>query len=99
MNRPPPTDYIVKVPVIGARKCGTTNLISRVCFDDYLGVPHETIGIDFSVASVVRAGKQIKIQYWDAAIPEKGGNPIRQLCAEGSIAMIFAYSITDALSL
>ena len=95
----PKCDYIVKVPVIGARGCGKTNFISRFCFDDYLGYPKETIGIDFSTTNLVKSGKQIKVQFWDAIIPEKDGDSIRQLCAQGAIAIIFTYSITDSLSL
>ena len=92
-------DYIVKIPVIGARGCGKTNFISRFCYDDYIGYSKETIGIDFSSVNVVRSGKQIKVQFWDVIIPEKDGDSIRQLCAQGAIAIIFVYSITDSLSL
>lgn len=40
MNIPPPEkcDYIVKIATFGGKQSGKTNILSRVCYDDFTGI-------------------------------------------------------------
>lgn len=40
INYPPleKCDYIVKIATFGAKQSGKTNVLSRLCFDDFTGV-------------------------------------------------------------
>jgi GTPase SAR1 family protein len=54
MNIPLPEkcDYIVKIAVFGGKQTGKTNILSRMCYNDFTGSYKETIGIDFFVTTM-----------------------------------------------
>ena len=79
--------------LLGDSGVGKSSILRRYCdgtFDDMLS----TIGIDFKIKTVERAGKKIKLSIWDTAGQERF-RTISQAYCRGSQAIIFVYDVTD----
>lgn len=90
------SDFIVKAVIVGDKKTGKTNLLTRICEDYFSGTYNETIGIDFLSKEVQVSEAKIKIQFWDTETTQKSqSQEIKELLSRGCILMIFLYSIVD----
>lgn len=89
----------MKIVTFGAKQSGKTNILSRLCYDDFTGVYKETVGIDFFIKNFTLAEKKIKLQFWDIEVtPKSEGEKVREMCCRGVIGLIVVYSIVDSSS-
>jgi len=61
----------VQVLLIGDSAVGKSSLVKRYTDDEYDGKFISTIGVDFSVKTIDRNGKRVKLQVWDTAGQER----------------------------
>lgn len=64
-------DFQFKVLLIGDSAVGKSSLVKRYTDDEYDGKFISTIGVDFSVKTIDRNGKRVKLQVWDTAGQER----------------------------
>mmetsp|Transcript_34803 Transcript_34803/g.59809 ORF Transcript_34803/g.59809 Transcript_34803/m.59809 type:complete len:296 (+) Transcript_34803:59-946(+) len=64
-------DVLFKVLLIGDSAVGKSSLVKRYTDDEYDGKFISTIGVDFSVKTIDRNGKRVKLQVWDTAGQER----------------------------
>lgn len=60
-------DLMCKTVVIGDSGVGKTNLLTRLCDNQFKDTYTATIGVDFKIKSFNMKGKKYKMQIWDTA--------------------------------
>jgi Ras-related protein Rab-11A len=65
-------DHVIKVILIGDSGVGKTNIISRLCKDEFLVESKSTVGVEFASKLIELENKKvIKMQLWDTAGQER----------------------------
>lgn len=86
-------DHLYKVLVLGDSGVGKSSLLSRYVNDTFTENMVSTIGVDFSVKSIVYNNKNIKFQLWDTAGQEKF-RILTKSYYRGTHAVIIAFDLT-----
>ena len=60
-------DYMAKVLIIGDSGVGKTNVLMRLCDNNFMASHLMTIGIDFKIKMIQVGNKKLRIQIWDTA--------------------------------
>ncbi|XP_069484918.1 ras-related protein Rab-19 [Ambystoma mexicanum] len=92
-----PFDFLFKIILIGDSNVGKTCVVQRFKSGLYSEKQHNTIGVDFTVRSMVIEGKRVKIQVWDTAGQERF-RTITQSYYRSAHGAIIAYDITGPKS-
>lgn len=87
-------DFIFKIVLIGDATSGKTSLMRRYVDDTFNHATLTTIGVDFTVKTLVVNGSTVKLQIWDTAGQERFA-PIGSMYYHGAKAVIFTYDITQ----
>jgi len=87
-------DFIFKIVLIGDATSGKTSLMRRYVDDTFNHETMTTIGVDFTVKTLVVNGSTVKLQIWDTAGQERFA-PIGSMYYHGAKAVIFTYDITQ----
>jgi len=87
-------DFIFKIVLIGDATSGKTSLMRRYVDDTFNHETMTTIGVDFTVKTLVVNGSTVKLQIWDTAGQERFA-PIGSMYYNGAKAVIFTYDITQ----
>jgi len=87
-------DFIFKIVLIGDATSGKTSLMRRYVDDTFNQETMTTIGVDFTVKTLVVNGSTVKLQIWDTAGQERFA-PIGSMYYHGAKAVIFTYDITQ----
>lgn len=90
--------HTVKLIIIGESGVGKTNILLRLCDDDYKQNYVATIGVDFKLKLFDIDGKKIKMQIWDTAGQERF-RTINQTYYKNASGIILVYAINDYSSL
>ena len=65
-------DHVIKVILIGDSSVGKTNILSRLCKDEFLVESKSTVGVEFASKLIELNNKKlIKMQLWDTAGQER----------------------------
>ncbi|XP_019370950.1 PREDICTED: ras-related protein Rab-19 [Gavialis gangeticus] len=86
-------DYLFKIILLGDSDVGKTCVVHRFHSGHFRERHHNTIGVDFSVRSLLLDGKKVKIQVWDTAGQERF-RTITQSYYRSAHGAILAYDIT-----
>ncbi|XP_071810054.1 ras-related protein Rab-43-like [Asterias amurensis] len=86
-------DYLFKIVLIGDAGVGKTCVVQRFKSGTFLEKQHSTIGVDFTMKSLIVDGKKIKLQVWDTAGQERF-RTITQSYYRSANGVIIAYDIT-----
>jgi Ras-related protein Rab-11A len=71
-NKKEDFDHVIKVILIGDSGVGKTNIISRLCKDEFLVESKSTVGVEFASKLIELENKKvIKMQIWDTAGQER----------------------------
>ena len=88
------SDFLFKIVVIGDSDVGKTNIVDRYCNDRFSEDTKNTIGVDFTIHTVIINGEKIKVQFWDTA----GQEQFRSMSSayyKNAHGAIIVYDITD----
>ena len=88
------SDFLFKIVVIGDSDVGKTNIVDRYCNDRFSEDTKNTIGVDFTLHTVIINGEKIKVQFWDTA----GQEQFRSMSSayyKNAHGAIIVYDITD----
>ena len=80
--------------MIGDSDVGKTNIVDRYCNDRFSEDTKNTIGVDFTIHTVIINGEKIKVQFWDTA----GQEQFRSMSSayyKNAHGAIIVYDITD----
>jgi len=91
-------DVLFKVLLIGESAVGKSSLVKRYTDDEYDGKFISTIGVDFSVKTIDRNGKRVKLQVWDTAGQERFRS-ITTSYYRNADGIILTHDLTDPNSL
>ena len=61
-------DYLFKIVLIGDAGVGKTCVVQRFKSGTFLEKQHSTIGVDFTMKSLIVDGKKVKVGLFDAMI-------------------------------
>jgi Ras-related protein Rab-11A len=64
-------DYVCKIVLIGESAVGKTNLLLRLCKDEFKPDSTATVGVEFAKKIFTIDDKKIKVQIWDTAGQER----------------------------
>lgn len=92
-----PTDYTIKIMLLGETEIGKTCLIQRYVSNSFGMNYITTIGIDFQLKYVEINGKNIKLQIWDTA-GQECFKSITKNYFRTSHGFILAYDISNRKS-
>ncbi|KAF2355690.1 Small GTP-binding protein domain [Trinorchestia longiramus] len=90
-------DMLFKVVVIGDCGVGKTCVVQRFKAGTYVERHGNTIGVDFSMKTVIVDGKKIKLQIWDTAGQERF-RTITQSYYRSANGVVMVYDITKRSS-
>jgi small GTP-binding protein len=86
-------DFLYKILLIGDSSVGKTSVLLRYIDGNFDPESRSTIGVDFKVATLDVAGKNVKLQLWDTA----GQETFRTIVSSyyrGAHGVIFVYDVT-----
>ncbi|KAK5928380.1 hypothetical protein CgunFtcFv8_013447 [Champsocephalus gunnari] len=94
---PSPPDRLFKIVLVGNSSVGKTSLLRRFCDDSFHPGTSATVGIDYSVKTIIVDNSQVALQLWDTAGQERYRSITKQLFrkADGVVVM---YDITAVQS-
>ncbi|XP_075715957.1 EF-hand calcium-binding domain-containing protein 4B [Rhinoderma darwinii] len=89
-----PPDRLFKIVMVGNSSVGKTSFLRRFCEDSFYPGTSATVGIDYSVKTVMVENCQVALQLWDTAGQERYRSITKQFFrkADGVIVM---YDITS----
>ncbi|KDR21424.1 ras-related protein Rab-43 [Zootermopsis nevadensis] len=90
-------DYLFKIVLIGDCGAGKTCVVQRFKSGTYVERHFNTIGVDFSMKTVIVDGKRVKLQIWDTAGQERF-RTITQSYYRSAHGVILVYDITKRSS-
>lgn len=90
-------DYLFKAVLVGEAETGKTCLMKRFTDDLFAESYLSTIGVDFSIKSLIMDDKVVKAQIWDTAGQERF-RTITTSYYRGSHGALVVFSITDRAS-
>ncbi|KAK8374984.1 hypothetical protein O3P69_010971 [Scylla paramamosain] len=90
-------DYLFKVVVIGDCGVGKTCVVQRFKSGNYVERHGNTIGVDFSMKSLIVDRKKVKLQIWDTAGQERF-RTITQSYYRSANGVVIVYDITKRSS-
>lgn len=91
-------DFIFKLVLVGDSSSGKTSLMRRYVDNVFEEQTLTTIGVDFTVKTIVINGSTVKLQIWDTAGQERFA-PLGGMYYNGAQAAIFTYDITNKKTL
>ncbi|XP_013407044.2 ras-related protein Rab-43-like [Lingula anatina] len=86
-------DYLFKIVLIGDAGVGKTCVVQRFKSGTYTEKHGSTIGVDFTMKTLMLDGKKIKLQVWDTAGQERF-RTITQSYYRSANGVVVAYDIT-----
>ncbi|XP_033216746.1 ras-related protein Rab-43-like [Belonocnema kinseyi] len=86
-------DYLFKIVLIGDCGTGKTCVVQRFRSGNFIERHGSTIGVDFSLKTVIVDGKKVKLQIWDTAGQERF-RTITQSYYRSANGVIVVYDIT-----
>ncbi|KAJ0174150.1 hypothetical protein K1T71_010296 [Dendrolimus kikuchii] len=86
-------DYLFKIVLIGDCGTGKTCIVQRLKSGNFIERHGNTIGVDFSMKTLVVDGKKVKLQIWDTAGQERF-RTITQSYYRSANGVIIVYDIT-----
>ncbi|KAK2145368.1 hypothetical protein LSH36_683g03125 [Paralvinella palmiformis] len=86
-------DFLFKIVLIGDAGVGKTCVVQRFKAGTFTGKHGNTIGVDFTMKTLMLDGKRIKLQIWDTAGQERF-RTITQSYYRSANGVILAYDIT-----
>lgn len=86
-------DYLFKIVLIGDCGTGKTCIVQRLKSGNFIERHGNTIGVDFSMKTLVIDGKKVKLQIWDTAGQERF-RTITQSYYRSANGVIIVYDIT-----
>ena len=89
-----PSDFQIKLLMIGDSGVGKTCLLLRYANDSYSPTFITTIGIDFKIKNIQLGGKRVKLQIWDTAGQERF-RTITTSYFKGAQGILLVYDVTD----
>ncbi|KAL3061909.1 hypothetical protein OYC64_009932 [Pagothenia borchgrevinki] len=94
---PSPPDRLFKIVLVGNSSVGKTSLLQRFCDDSFHPGTSATVGIDYSVKTIIVDNSQVALQLWDTAGQERYRSITKQFFrkADGVVVM---YDITAVQS-
>ncbi|KAG8223274.1 hypothetical protein J437_LFUL001551 [Ladona fulva] len=90
-------DYLFKIVLIGDCGTGKTWVVRRFKSGTFVESHGNTIGVDFSMKTVMVDGKRVKLQIWDTAGQERF-RTITQSYYRSANGVIIVYDITNRSS-
>ncbi|CAK5050325.1 unnamed protein product [Meloidogyne enterolobii] len=87
-------DYLFKIVLIGDMGIGKTCIVQRFKNGTYIEKQGTTIGVDFTMKTVVMDGKRIKLQIWDTGGQERF-RTITQSYYRSANGIILCYDLTS----
>uniref|UniRef100_A0A915MCZ2 Ras-related protein Rab-43 n=2 Tax=Meloidogyne incognita group TaxID=654580 RepID=A0A915MCZ2_MELJA len=90
-------DYLFKIVLIGDMGIGKTCIVQRFKNGTYIEKQGTTIGVDFTMKTVVMDGKRIKLQIWDTGGQERF-RTITQSYYRSANGIILCYDLTSSES-
>ncbi|XP_046399339.1 ras-related protein Rab-43 [Ischnura elegans] len=90
-------DYLFKIVLIGECGTGKTWVVRRFKSGTFVESHGNTIGVDFSMKTVIVDGKRVKLQIWDTAGQERF-RTITQSYYRSANGVIIVYDITNRSS-
>ncbi|XP_011498800.1 PREDICTED: ras-related protein Rab-43 isoform X2 [Ceratosolen solmsi marchali] len=86
-------DYLFKIVLIGDCGTGKTCIVQKFRSGNFIQRHGFTIGVDFSMKTVLVDGKRVKLQIWDTAGQERF-RTITQSYYRSANGVILVYDIT-----
>ena len=77
-----------KIVFLGKSSVGKTSIINKYMFDDTISDHQPTVGIDFFAHTIVKDGKQIRLQMWDTAGQERFNALIPSYIRDSTISVL-----------
>ncbi|XP_016843543.1 ras-related protein Rab-43 [Nasonia vitripennis] len=90
-------DYLFKIVLIGDCGTGKTCIVQKFRSGNFIQRHGNTIGVDFSMKTVLVDGKRVKLQIWDTAGQERF-RTITQSYYRSANGVILVYDITKRSS-
>lgn len=90
-------DFLFKIVLIGDSGAGKTCIVQRFKNGTFVERHGTTIGVDFSMKTVVVEGKRVKLQIWDTAGHERF-RTITQSYYRSANGVVIVYDITKRAS-
>uniref|UniRef100_A0A8C5ADE2 EF-hand domain-containing protein n=1 Tax=Gadus morhua TaxID=8049 RepID=A0A8C5ADE2_GADMO len=92
-----PPDRLFKIILVGNSSVGKTSLLKRFCDDCFHPGTSATVGVDYSVKTILVDNSQVALQMWDTAGQERYRSITKQFFrkADGVVVM---YDITSELT-
>ncbi|CAL8358121.1 unnamed protein product [Lota lota] len=92
-----PPDRLFKIILVGNSSVGKTSLLKRFCDDCFYPGTSATVGVDYSVKTILVDNTQVALQIWDTAGQERYRSITKQFFrkVDGVVVM---YDITSELS-
>ncbi|XP_077298111.1 RAS oncogene family member Rab19 [Arctopsyche grandis] len=90
-------EFLFKVVVIGECGTGKTCLVQRLKSGNFVERHSNTIGVDFSMKTLLVDGKRVKLQIWDTAGQERF-RTITQSYYRSANGVIIVYDVTKRSS-
>ncbi|XP_043463449.1 ras-related protein Rab-43 isoform X1 [Leptopilina heterotoma] len=90
-------DFLFKIVLIGDCGTGKTCVVQRFRSGNFIEKHGSTIGVDFSIKTVLIDGKKVKLQIWDTAGQERF-RTITQSYYRSANGVIVVYDITKRSS-
>ena len=88
-------DYICKIVLVGESSVGKTNILSRLCKNEFNTESTSTIGVEFASKVLTVDNKKIRLQIWDTAGQEKFKS-ITNAYYKNAKGALVVYDITKA---
>jgi len=86
-------DYLFKIVLVGDSGVGKSNLLTRMCKNEFNLETKPTIGVEFATKNLVVGNKTIKAQIWDTAGQERF-RAITSSFYKGAVGALLVYDIT-----
>ncbi|PAV82069.1 hypothetical protein WR25_11109 isoform A [Diploscapter pachys] len=90
-------DYLFKIVLIGDMSVGKTSVVQRFKNGSFIDRQGTTIGVDFTMKTLVVDGKRVKLQIWDTGGQERF-RTITQSYYRSANGIVLCYDITSPQS-